>query len=93
MIDADGDPVTAETDEDGVFEFEGLVVRRYYFLMPEEHGPVHRGQNRQCYQCRHQGPRRPTDVVSEALATARVPEYGSGFRTRNPELELPHEHS
>ncbi len=32
--DANGDPVMAETDGDGVFMFEGLVVDNYYFVKP-----------------------------------------------------------
>ena len=67
--DADGDPVTAETDEDGVFEFEGLVVGRNYFLMPEStslYTAVRNGSDSIASQ-------KATDVVSQALTKAIVP--------------------
>ena len=69
VVDADGDPVMAETDEDGVFEFEGLVVGGYYFLMP---------QGTDLYTAVRNGGAgikddEPTDVVSEALTQAVVP--------------------
>ena len=69
VVDADGDPVTAETDEDGVFEFEGLVVGRNYFLMPESTGlytAVRNGSTSIASQ-------KATDVVSQALTKAIVP--------------------
>ena len=69
VVDADDDPVTAETDEDGVFEFEGLVVGRNYFLMPESTGlytAVRNGSTSIASQ-------KATDVVSQALTKAIVP--------------------
>ena len=69
VVDADGDPVTAETDEDGVFEFEGLVVGRLYFLMPESTGlytAVRNGSTRIASQ-------KSTDVVTQTLTSAMDP--------------------
>ena len=75
VVDADGDPVTAETDEDGVFEFEGLVVGRSYFLMPESTGlytAVRNGSTRIASQ-------KSTDVVTQALTNAVVPSADPDF--------------
>ena len=69
VTDADGDPVTAETDEDGVFMFENLVVGRLYFLMPESTGlytAVRNGSTSIASQ-------KATDVVTQALTSAVDP--------------------
>ena len=84
--DADGDPVTAETDEDGVFEFEGLVVGRLYFLMPESTGlytAVRNGSDQhrepEGHGCRFAGTHRGHRSRSGRR---------SGFRrTRNPDWD------
>ena len=60
---------TAETDDDGVFMFEGLVVGGRYFLIPEEtdlYTSVRGGNT----GIRNQ---RSTDIVKNALTTARTP--------------------
>ncbi len=67
--DADGDPVMAETDEDGVFEFEGLVVGGLYFLMPEGTDLYTAVRNGNTGIANHKA----TDVVTQALTRAIVP--------------------
>ena len=70
VVDADGDPVMAETDEDGVFEFEGLVVGGRYFLMPEGTDLYTAVRNGNTGIANH----KPTDVVTQALTSAVVPD-------------------
>ena len=79
----------AETDGDGVFMFENLVVGDMYFLKPEEtdlytavrNGNTSIGKTAE----------KATDVVPHALVTAGLPP-SAGHRARNPDMGLPHEH-
>ena len=85
VVDADGDALTAETDEDGVFLFEGLVVGRNYFLMPESTGlytAVRSGDTNMPSQ-------KATDVVTHALTKAivPVPEDDPDFEPEIPEWD------
>ena len=80
VTDADGDPVTAETDGEGVFVFENLVVKRLYFLMPESTGlytAVRNGNTDIASQ-------KSTDVVTQALTSAVVPSADPDFEPPIP---------
>ena len=88
VTDANDDPVTAETDEDGVFMFEGLVVGNMYLVKPARDGSVHcRPERRSRYRGRGDHRCRYTCARgSRAAAESR-------YRTQNPDVELPHQHS
>ncbi len=67
--DANGDPLMAETDGDGVFMFEGLVVDNYYFLKPvstDLYTAVRNGDTGIANE-------KATDVVPHALVQATLP--------------------
>ena len=69
VTDENDDPVMAETDEDGVFMFEGLVVGNMYLVKPQEtdlYTAVRNGNP-------DIGAEKTTDVVPHALATAGLP--------------------
>ena len=71
VTDADGDPVMAETDEDGVFMFEGLVVGNKYLVKPQEtdlYTAVRNGNTSIGATAEE-----ADDVVTHALATAGLP--------------------
>ncbi len=71
VADENGDPKMAETDDDGVFTFEGLVKDDMYFLKPQptdlyvavRNGNPDIGKTAE----------KETDVVMHALATAGLP--------------------
>ena len=60
---------TAETDGDGVYMFEGLTVKKHYFVMPEDtdlYTAVRTGDANMPNQ-------KTTDIVTHALTTAGLP--------------------
>ncbi len=71
VTDADDDPVTAETDREGVFMFENLVVGDTYFLKPVEtdlYISVRNGNTKIGKTAEES-----TDVVPHALVDAGLP--------------------
>ncbi len=67
--DANGDPVMAETDGDGVFMFEGLVVDDYYIVKPvstDLYTAVRNGSTTIANE-------KADDIVMHALTQARTP--------------------
>ena len=69
VTDANGDAVTAETDEDGVFMFEGLVVEGSYFLKPQGtdlYTTIRPGSAKIANE-------KSTDLVTHTLTSAIVP--------------------
>ena len=71
VADADGDPLMAETDGDGVFMFEGLTVSNMYFLKPvstDLYTAVRNGNPKIGKTAEE-----TDDVVPHALATAALP--------------------
>ena len=71
VTDDDDDPVTAETDGDGVYMFEGLVVEDLYFVKPvgtDLYTAVRNGNTKIGRTAE-----KATDVVPHALAEAGLP--------------------
>ena len=69
VTDDNGDPVMAETGRDGVFMFEGLVVKKKYFLKPQPtdlYTAVRNGNTDISGE-------KASDVVPHALVTAGLP--------------------
>ncbi len=67
--DANGDPLMAETNRDGVFMFEGLVVDNYYFLKPvstDLYTAVRNGSTKIANE-------KTSDIVTHALTQATTP--------------------
>ena len=80
VTDADDDPVMAETDEDGVYSFEGLVVGNMYLVKPQETAlyTAVRNGNTSIGKTAEEA----TDVVTHALTEAVVP--NPKFKPANP---------
>ncbi|MDE2664385.1 MAG: carboxypeptidase regulatory-like domain-containing protein [Gemmatimonadota bacterium] len=71
VADADGDPLMAETDRDGVYVFEGLTRDDMYFVKPQGtdlYAAVRNGNTKIGAKAE-----KATDVVSHALVTAGSP--------------------
>ena len=80
VTDADDDPVMAETDGDGVYSFEGLVVGNMYLVKPQETAlyTAVRNGNTSIGKTAEEA----TDVVTHALTEAVVP--NPKFKPANP---------